>query len=330
MAIDNRKALLESTSILGSNLSKIGAQIRQNKIDARKQKIVESFNNPDKLFFNADGSSKDPIETRSKITNGALELMMLGDKTLAGGLLNYYAEVEKTQTRRATNSAYRNILGDKGKLLDGADADRVDTTKFGGTLNPKDMSAGKRQWAKQESQPFQYTDPDTGEKRWVREYKEINPLNPSQVYVHELRDVNDPSKKYSINNSTINSNSNVHYDESFTPAQITLPDGKVVSGFTGNKGTIKDASGKIINNKDVKIDFKYGTDTQDAPTTGFETRQKRTKEILDTYGKDADKKKQIIDYLSTGKLPSWWNNADAKALRDELYNIYKKQYQYKD
>jgi hypothetical protein len=325
---NTRRDLLESSSILGQNLSNIGKQIKENKINSRKEKILEGFANPEKIFFNADGSTKDPIETRNKITGGALELLMLGDTTMANGLLNFYSEQEKTLTKRATNSAYRNILGDKGKVLDGADADRVDTTKFAGTLNPKDMSAGKRQWTSKESQPFQYKDED-GSVRWVRHYKEVNPLTGATI-LEEYRDVNNPSIKYNFNNSKSSTYTYHAGEESFAPAQITLPDGSVVSGFTGNKGTILDAGKNKVNSKDVKVDFKYGTDTQDAPQTGFETRQKRTKEILDTYGKDADKKKQIIDYLSTGKLPSWWNNPDAKPLRDELFNIYKKEYQYKD
>ena len=326
MAVDNRKALLESTSILGNNLSKIGAQIKQNKIDNRKSQILDQYNNPDKLFFNADGSSKDPIEIRSKITNGALELLMLGDKTLASGLLNYYGEVEKNLTRRATNSAYRNILGDKGALLNGADADRVDTTKFGGTINPKDPYAGKRQWAKVESQPFEWTDPKTGTKKWVRHYKEVNPLT-GETLLEQYRDVKDPSIRYNISKS---SSYTYHDGPKTTPGSTIVDKNNNIIGTIDTSGRARDLDGKLLSQDEVnkkggvvRLDGSFNT----SPAASDKII-KRTKEILNLYpGQDNQSKRDAItNYINgVGDMPDFVGGT----LKDDIYNMRHNLYDYK-
>ena len=326
--VDNRKSLLESASILGSNLSKIGAQIKENKIEARKQKVLESFNNPDKIFFNPDGSSKDPIETRSKVTNGAMELLMLGDKNLASGLLNYYGEVEKNLTRRATNQAYRNILGDKGQVLNGADADRVDTTKFGGTLIPKDPYAGKRNFSVFQSEPFKYKDPNTGKVRWVREYKEYNPLKNGEIYTHELRDVNDPSKRYNISNS----HSYTYHDgPRTTPGSTIVDKNNNIIGTIDSSGRAKDLDGNILTQQQVndkggvvRLDGSFNS----TPSISDKV-YKKTQDILKLYPGEANqsKRNKILKYLNGGEWPDFLNPGEGD-VANTIYNIREGKYEF--
>jgi len=322
--VDNRKSLLESASILGSNLSKIGAQIKENKVNARKQSILESFNNPDKIFFNPDGSSKDPIETRSKVTNGAMELLMLGDKNLASGLLNYYGEVEKNLTRRATNSAYRNILGDKGQVLNGADADRVDTTKFNGIFFQKDATAGKTQ-----TRQVTHTNVKGEDGKYYDITYAFNPMERNAKFTEVLRTETDPKNiRYSYGHNTTSVFSNT--PERFQPATIKDKNGNEISGFVGDRGTTKDMSGKILNSNDYSIQYKQGTDTPGTPPTGQDNYIKARNQIMKNYSGYENRfiKQEISDYLDGGIKPSWWDKPGYKQLRDQLYNMREGKYEF--
>lgn len=88
---------------IGKFIETIGNTIKENKRKQQVEKVLSQFNNPDKIFLNADGTPKSDSEIAPMLNQGVMSLYQLGEDKLANSLTQYFGQMSKSFDQQSQN-----------------------------------------------------------------------------------------------------------------------------------------------------------------------------------------------------------------------------------
>ena len=213
----SKQDLRQFGSDLSNTLANIGNTIKQNKINAAKQQILEKYNNPDGVFFNEDGSPKNPTEVGRLAFSDAMWLQSNGFKDEAKTLGEMTGEYLKSINQQESNKTYIKMLApDLQSKLAGTDLQRTNVPDLVNKI-PKNKESVKKVY-----RPYGFSTNDTYH---IRTYNnETGKWDEEIIPVSPKRTINQFSGSTS---STINNISDPYdfvdgYDSNGKPIKIAV------------------------------------------------------------------------------------------------------------
>ena len=124
----NKGDLIALGTSLRDTLASVGQTIHKNKLDAKKEEILNKYKNPDSIMFDSKGNSKSPNEIAEKVFPDAQWLIGNGYTNEANFLGNTFKEFNAQLNTREQNRAFiKSLPSEQQSAFNGTDLDRTNT-----------------------------------------------------------------------------------------------------------------------------------------------------------------------------------------------------------
>lgn len=128
---------------IGNFITTIGNTIKENERKKKVQKVLSEFNNPDKIFLNADGTPKTDAEIAPILNQGVMSLYQLGEDKLANSLTEYFGTMSKSFDKTSQNAFNYDYKRDSKFFPKGQDGQPIpfkDRVDYSGVRDEKEFA----------------------------------------------------------------------------------------------------------------------------------------------------------------------------------------------
>ena len=272
---------------LNNVLTTIGNQIEDDKVEKERRKIAKRFENPEKTFFNEDGTPRSPFEIQAEYQSGIMGMLQTltgretDNKTMSmiSQLQSQFGlgveQINKREQNKITAKGIQ-ILNPKAiPVVEGRDMDW-------GTVPPElaNEREVKRGFNVKEFKPFLATEKDLEEYpnhglvlgQWYNPTYHYDRYSTDGIEKVEFRLTHPPNERYSFNkNSTYTTINNI------SPNWQLLEEEKEDGSIGYLKYNTKTGQYQELDRDELKKLERIGTDSEDEGLSPDEQEYKDTK-----------------------------------------------------